>query len=56
MPEIAWGGAICVGPLGVLTSCCHITLGDAAGFIDPLLMGRIICWIQVIFNIIVVSI
>ena len=51
MPEIALGGAILVAPLGVLTSSGHINLMDAAGFIDPLLMERIICWIQGIFNV-----
>ena len=43
-------------PLGVVTSSDHINLVDAAGFINPLLMARIICWIQGIFNIISVCI
>ena len=55
-PEIAWGGAIFVAPLGVLTSSSRINLVDAAGFINPLLMERIICWIQCIFAIIPVCI
>ena len=56
MPEIAWGGAIFVAPLGVLTSSGHIILVDAAGLINPLLMKRIICWIQGIFDVILVCI
>ena len=56
MPEIAWGGAIFVAPLGVLTSSSRINLVDAARFIRLLLMERIICWIQRIFNIISVCI
>ena len=56
MPEIAWGGAIFVAPLGILTSNGRINLVDAAGFIRPLLMERIICWIQCIFAIISVCI
>ena len=43
-------------PLGVLTSSCRINLVDTAGFISPLLMERIICWIQCIFAIISVCI
>ena len=56
MPEIAWGGAIFVAPLGVLTSSGHINLVDPAGFINPLLMKRIISWIQSIFDVISVCI
>ena len=56
MPEIAWGGAIFVAPLGVLTSSGHINLVDAAEFINPLLMERIICCIQGILHIIPVCI
>ena len=56
MPEVAWGGAIFVAPLGVLTSSGRIYLVAAAGFINPLLMKRIICWIQGIFDIISVCI
>ena len=56
MPEIAQGGAIFVAPLGVLTSSGRIYLVDAAGFVNPLLMKRIICWIQGIFDVIAVCI
>ena len=56
MPEFAWGGAFFVAPLGVLTSSSRINLVDAAGFINPLLMERMICWIQCIFAIISVCI
>ena len=28
MPEIAWGGAIFVAPLGVLTSSCCVNIMD----------------------------
>ena len=28
MPEIAWGGAIFVAPLGVLTSCSCVNIVD----------------------------
>ena len=56
MPEVAWGGAIFVAPLRVLTSSRHISLVDAAGFINPLLMERMICWIQGIFDVISVCI
>ena len=52
MPEIAWGGTIFVAPLGVLTSHSRINLVDAAGFVSPLLMERIICWIQGILDVI----
>ena len=51
MPEIAWGGAVFGAPLGVLASYDHINLVDAAGFVNPLLMERIICWIQGTTNI-----
>ena len=40
MPEIAWGGAIFVATLGILTSSGRIYPVDAAGFINPLLMKR----------------
>ena len=43
MPEVAWGGAIFVAPLGVQTPSHHINLVNAAEFISPLLMERIIC-------------
>ena len=52
MTELAWGGATFVAPLGVLTSSGHMNLVDAAGFINPLLMERIICLIQDIFDVI----
>ena len=56
MPEIASRGAIFVAPLGVLTSSGRINLMDAAGFINPLLMERIVCGIQCIFHVISVCI
>ena len=56
MPEIAWGGAIFVAPLGVLTSSGHINLVDAAGVINPLLRERITCWGQGTFDVISVCI
>ena len=56
MPEIAWGGAIFVAPLGALTSSGRINLMAAAGFINPLLMEWIICWIQCILDVIAVCI
>ena len=56
MPEIACGGAIFMAPLGVPTSSGCINLVDAAGFINTLLMKRIICWIQGIFDVISVCI
>ena len=56
MPEIAWGGAIFVAPLGVLTSSGCINIVNTAGFVDPLILERIICWIQGIFDIISIRI
>ena len=56
MPEIAGGGASFVAPIGVLTSSGSINLVHAAGFINPLLMEQIICWIQCIFDITLVCI
>ena len=56
MPEIAWGGAIFVAPLGVLTSSDCVNIVDTAGFINPLILERIICWIQGIFDIILIRI
>ena len=56
MLKIAWGGEIFVAPLGILTSSGRIYLVDAARFINPRLMKRIICWIQGIFNVIWVCI
>ena len=56
MPEIAWGGAIFLAHLGVLASSGHINLVDAVRFIDPLLMERIICWIQSLSDVISVCI
>ena len=52
MPEIAWEGVIFVAPLGFLTSSGRIYLVNAAGFINPLLMERIICWVKCIFDVI----
>ena len=45
-----------MAPLGVLTFSGHINLVDAARFINPLLMERIICWNQGIFDVILVCI
>ena len=56
MPEIAWGGVTFVAPLCILTSSGRIYLVDAARFINPLLMKRIICWTQGIFDVISVCI
>ena len=56
MPEIAWGGAIFIALLGVLTSSGNINLVNAARFIYPLLIEPIICWIQGIFDVILVCI
>ena len=56
MPKIAWGGAIFVAPLGVLTSSSCVNIVDTAGFINPLILERIICWIQGIFGIISIRI
>ena len=42
--------------LGVPTSSGRIYLVDSAGFINPLLMKRIICWIQGILDVISVCI
>ena len=56
MPEIAWGGAIFVAPLGVLTSSGCVNIVNTAGFVDPLILERIICWIQSIFDVISIRI
>ena len=56
MPEIAWGGAIFVAPLGVLTSSGCVNIVNAAGFVDPLILERIIRWIQSIFGVISIRI
>ena len=56
MPEIAWGGALFMAPVGILTSSGDINLVDAAGFISPLLMERIICWNHFILDVISVCI
>ena len=56
MPEIAWGGAIFVAPLGVLTSSGCVNIVNTPGFVDPLILERIICWIQGIFNVISIRI
>ena len=45
MPEIAWGGAFLLAPVGALTSSGHINLVDKTGFVNPLLIERIICFI-----------
>ena len=45
-----------MAPLGVLTSSGCVSLVDTAGFINPLILERIICWIQGIFDIIPVRI
>ena len=52
MPEVPWGGTIFVAPLGILTFHGRINLVDAAGFVNPLVMERIICLIQGILAII----
>ena len=39
-----------MAPLGVLSSSGRMNLVDAAGFINPLLMERIMCWLQGIFD------
>ena len=56
MPEIAWAGAIFVAPLGFLTSRDHINVVNAAGFVNPLVMERIICFVHAILHIISCSI
>ena len=56
MPEIAWGGAIFVAPLGVLTSSGCVNIVNTPRFVDPLILERIICWIQGIFNVISIRI
>ena len=56
MPEIAWGGAIFVAPLGVLTSSSCVNIVDTPLFVDPLILERIICWTQGIFNVISIRI
>ena len=50
MPEIDWGGRIFVAPLGVLNFHGRINLVDAARFVSPLVMERIICLIQGILD------
>ena len=56
MPEIAWGGAIFVAPLGVLTSSGCVNLVNTACFVDPFILERIIRWIQSIFDVISIRI
>ena len=56
MPEIAWGGAIFVAPLGVLTSSGCIYIVNTACFVDPFILERIIRWIQSIFDVISIRI
>ena len=56
MPEIAWGGAIFVAPLGVLTSSGSIYIVNTACFVDPFILERIIRWIQSIFDVISIRI
>ena len=45
-----------MAPLGVLTSSGCVNVMDTAGFINPLILERIICWIQGIFDIISIRI